>query len=98
ALLARRVPVVDRGPDLLVQPERVERARLVLGQRLRRIEVERAGARVAEQRLQRRELEAQRLAGGGARRDDRRRLPGALEGRGLVRVEALDPGALERSG
>ena len=61
ARLARRVPVVDRGP----QPgelQGVERARLVLGERLGRVQVQRAGPRVAAQRVQHGQVEGQRLA------------------------------------
>ncbi len=96
ALLARRVAVVDRGADLLVQPEPVQRARLVLRERLRRVEVERAGVRVGEQRLERRELEAERLARRGPRGDDRRARPRRVERLRLMRVQLLDPGGRER--
>ena len=75
ALLALGVAVVDRGAHLLGQPEGVERARLVLGERLGRVEVERARLGVRAQDLERREVEAQRLAARRARGDDRRRLP-----------------------
>ncbi len=92
ALLAARVAVVDRRPDLLVQAEPVERAGLVLGQRLRRVEVERAGARVRAQDVERRQVEAQRLARRGARGDDRRPGPRRLQRLGLVGVEGVDPG------
>ena len=74
ALLARGVAVVDREPRVL-DAERVERARLVLGERLRRVEVERAGAGVAAEHVERGELEAQRLARRGAGGDDRRARP-----------------------
>ena len=47
ARLARGVAVVDRGANALGQPEARQRARLVLGERLGGVEVERAGARVA---------------------------------------------------
>ena len=47
ARLARGVAVVDRRAHLLGQPEGAERARLVLGERLRRVEVQRACPRVA---------------------------------------------------
>ena len=47
ALLARRVAVVDRRADGLAEPERVDRARLVLGQRLGGVEVQRARLGVA---------------------------------------------------
>ena len=48
ARLARRVAVVDRRAHLRAEAEGRERARLVLGERLGRIEVERARARVAQ--------------------------------------------------
>ena len=44
---SRGVAVVDRRPDLLVQAEGVQRPRLVLGQRLGRVEVERSRGAVA---------------------------------------------------
>src|SRR6185295_5358818 len=81
--------------DLLREAELVERAGLVLGERLRRVQVERAGARVAAEDVERRQVEAQRLARGGPRRDDRRPRPGGLERLGLVRVELVDSGAEE---
>ncbi len=95
ALLALRVAVVDRGPDLLLKPELVQRPRLVLGERLRRVEVERPRTRVAAQHVERRQVEAQRLARRRAGRDDRRARPGRLERLGLVGVQLGDPGALE---
>ena len=61
ALLARRVAVVDRVAHA-VDAERVQRARLVLRERLGRVEVQRARLGVAAQHVERRELEAQRLA------------------------------------
>ena len=72
ALLARRVAVVDRRAHRLVQAERVQRARLVLGQRLGRVQVQRARACVGAQDVERRQVEAQRLARRGAGGDDRR--------------------------
>ena len=63
ALATRRVAVVDRRPDQLVEAEAVERASLVLGQRLGWIDVERPGGAVAGEGLQRGELEAERLPG-----------------------------------
>ncbi len=96
ALLASGVSVVDRGAHLLDQAEGVDRARLVLGEGLRRIEVERAGLRVAAEDVERRQVEAQRLAGGGAGRDDRRPGPGRFERVGLMAVERVDPGGAQR--
>ena len=95
-LLARGVAVVDRGAGAL-DPERVQRARLVLGERLRRVEVERAGAAVAAQRVERRELEAERLAAGGAGGDDRRPGPRGVQRLGLVRPELLDAAGAQRA-
>ena len=89
ALLSGRVAVVDREPGVL-DVERVERARLVLRERLGRVEVERAGASVAAQHVEGRELEAQRLAGGGAGGDDRRAGPAGVDRLGLVRPQRLD--------
>ena len=85
--LARRVAVVDRGRTRS-QPERGQRARLVLGERLGGVEVERPRPAIAAEDLERRQVEAQRLARGGSRRDDRRALPGRLQRLGLVGVEA----------
>ena len=79
ALGARRVAVVDRRPDLLVQPEAVQRARLVLGQRLGRVEVQRARGAVGGQDLERRELEAERLPRRRAGGDDRRPVEGLAQ-------------------
>ena len=69
AALARRVAVVDRRPEPL-QPELGERARLVLRERLRRVEVERARLRLARDRVEDGEVERERLPGRRARRDD----------------------------
>ena len=91
ALLAPRVAVVDRRAHLLGQPERVQRARLVLRERLGRVEVERACLGVGAQHLERRQVEAQRLAARRPRGDDRRRLPGVAQRLRLVDVERVDP-------
>ena len=90
------VAVVDRRTQL-GEPERAERPQLVLRQRLRRVEVERPLLRVACERVQHRQVEGERLPGGGAGRDDevlaaRGRRPSL----GLVGVERLD--ALGRQG
>ena len=97
ALGSGGVAVVDRGPDLLVQAERVQRARLVLRERLGRVQVERPRRAVGGQHLERRQLEAQRLARRGAGGDDRRRLERVVERLALVRVELVDPGVRERA-
>ena len=47
-----------------------ERPQLVLRQRLRRVEVERALLRLARERVEHRQVEGERLPGGGAGRDD----------------------------
>ena len=94
ALVAGRVAVVDRGPHPLAQPELGDRAGLVLRQRLRRVEVDRARLRVAAEHVERRQVEAQRLARRRAGGDDRRAVPRALQRLGLVRVQLLDPGAM----
>ena len=96
ALVARRVAVVDRGTHALAQPELGDRARLVLRQRLRRVQVDRARLGVAAEHVERRQVEAQRLARRGAGRDDRRAVPRALQRLGLVRVQLLDAGGGER--
>ena len=95
ALLARRVAVVDRRPRPL-HAERVQRARLVLRERLRRVEVQRPRPRVAAQHVERRQVEAQRLAGRGAGGDDRRPGPGGVQRLGLVRPQPLDPAGAQR--
>jgi hypothetical protein len=95
ALLARRVPVVDR----VAQERRaqlVQLARLVLRERLGRVDVDRPRPRIARQRVEHRQVERQRLAARGAGRDDRRVLPRRLERCRLVRPELVDAGALER--
>ncbi len=65
----------------------MQRAGLVLGERLGRVEVQGAGGWVGDQHLERRQLEAQRLARGGAGGDDRRRVEGAQQRVALVQVE-----------
>ena len=88
----RRVAVVDRLAQAR-RPQLGELARLVLGERLGRVEVERPALRLAGDPVEHRQVEGEALARGGAGGDDqvraRRRLPGAQ----LVRVERLDPGA-----
>jgi hypothetical protein len=96
ALLARRVAVVDRGPHA-GHAERRERARLVLRERLGRVEVERPRVAVAAQRVERRQLEAERLAARRAGGDDGRARPGRVQRLGLMRPEPLDAARLERS-
>ena len=98
APLGRRVAVVDRRPQPL-QPELGERARLILRERLRRIEVERPRLRIARDRVEDRQVEGERLPRRRAGRDDDvlaalRRLPRL----GLVAVERGDPVRDERGG
>ena len=66
-----RVAVVGRGVDLEVGRGRegAERRDLVLPERLRREQEERAGGRVVGERLQHRHLVAEALAGGRGRHD-----------------------------
>src|SRR5680860_733003 len=77
------------------QPQLVQRTRLILGERLGGVEVQRASRAVVGQRVQHGQVEGQRLAAGRARGHDRVLLVG-LQGVGLVGVPALDPVALER--
>ena len=98
APLGRRVAVVDRGPQPL-EPELRERARLILRERLRRVEVERPRLRLAGDRVEDGEVERERLPRGRAGRDDDvlaalRRLPRL----GLVSEERRDAGRDERGG
>src|SRR5688572_19367825 len=74
-----------------------ERSDLVLGERLGRVQVERAQLGVAGEGVENREIERKRLAGRGTGRDDQV-LPagGGLPGLGLVREELRDPGRGER--
>ena len=92
----RRVAVVDRGAHAWNR-QLAEAARLVLRERLRRIEVERAALRVGGERVEYRQVERERLAGRGSGRDDdvptRDRRLVRLS---LVLVELGDPAARER--
>ncbi len=95
ALLRRRIPIVGARRD--PEPELVHRVDLILGQGLRRVEEQRPGVRIGEQRLGHGQQVAQRLAARGPRRHDHR-LPGArgLQGFGLVREQPRDPAPPER--
>ena len=98
ALLGLRVAVVDRRLHAL-QPERLQRARLILRERLRRVEVERAALRLAREQVEHGQVEGEALAARGAGRDDQvaagaRRLPGL----GLMAPERRDPEPDERGG
>jgi hypothetical protein len=95
ALLLRRVAVVDRGPQVR-QLQRVQGARLVLGERLGRVEVERARLAVARERVEHRQVERERLPRRGPGGDDRVARVGRGERLGLVGIELLDPDAGER--
>ena len=89
-LLGRRVAVVDRR----LQPRQLQlgqRAELILRERLRRIEVERAGLRLARDGVEDGQVERERLPGRGAGRHEhvvapRRGVPRLA----LVRVEPVD--------
>ena len=96
AALGLGVAVVDRRPDAR-HLQLGERAQLVLRERLRRVEVERAPLRLARERVEHGQVEGERLPARGAGDDGDvlaalRRLPG-LE---LVRVELVDAARLER--
>ena len=96
ALLAGRVAVVDRRPQLR-EPERRELPRLVLRERLRRVEVERAQLRLAGERVEHGEVEGERLPARRAGRDDQ--VPargGRVPGGALVGEELVDPERRER--
>ena len=69
ASLRGRVAVVDRGPEPL-EPELRERSGLILRERLRRVEVDRPGLRIARDRVEDGEVERERLPRGRAGRDD----------------------------
>ena len=97
ALLARRVAVVDRRLGAL-DAERVQRPRLVLRQRLGRVQVQRPRPRVAAQDVERRQVEAQRLAGGRAGGDDRRARPAGVQRLGLVGPQPVDAALAQRVG
>ena len=89
--LGRRVAVVDRRPEPL-QPELRERAGLILGERLRGVEVEHSRLRLARDRVEHRQVERERLPRGRAGGDDDvltalRGLPGL----GLMPEERGDP-------
>ena len=87
ATIRRGVAVVDRGADVRGVQLR-ERARLVLRQRLRGVEVERPGLRFTGDRVQHRQVEAERLPGCRARGQDHvLAAPGCVPGCALVEVE-----------
>jgi len=89
ALVLWRVAVVDRRHHA-AQPQRAQLARLVLRQRLGGVEVERATRLIAEERVECRQGEAERLAAGGAGGDDHvLACAQQVEGFALVAVEAF---------
>ena len=98
ALLLRRVAVVDGGADARHR-ELGERAGLVLRERLRRVEVERAVLRLAGERVEDGQVEGERLPRRGAGRDHHvpARARGVPRAR-LVLVQLVDPLRGERGG
>ena len=96
AALARRVAVVDRRLEPL-QAELGQRPRLVLRERLRRVEVERPRLRLAGDRVEDGKVECKGLsrcrAGGD---DDVLSAPRRFPGLGLVAVQGGDAGRDER--
>ncbi len=98
APLGRRVAVVDRLAQAL-DPQLAERSSLILCERLRRVEVQRAGLRRPRDRVEHGKVESEGLSGRRSRRDDdvlaaARSLPCL----GLVDEEAGDSGCDERGG
>ena len=96
AALGLGVPVVDGGAEP-GQPERGERTSLVLRERLRRIEVERAVLRVGGECVQDRQVECERLPArrAGGDHDVLATLCRGERSR-LVLVELAEPTAVER--
>ena len=87
--LAGRVAVVDRGARSR-ELERGEVARLILRERLRRVEVERAQLRVARDGVEHGKVERERLARRGAgRHDDVLAAAGGVPRIALVREKRL---------
>ena len=97
APLGLRVAVVDRRPDAR-HLQVGERAELVLGERLRRVEVDRALLRLGGERVENREVEGERLPARRAGDDgDVLASRGCIPGVALVLVELGDASGLERS-
>jgi hypothetical protein len=95
AALGLRVPVVDAGAQAR-EAELGERARLILCERLRRIEIEGAVLRLRRERVQHGEVEGERLAARGSGRDHHvRAARSGLERLGLVGIELSQAAALE---
>ena len=92
------VAVVD-GRAQAGEPQAREAARLVLGERLRRVEVEGPGRRLARDRVEHRQVERERLPRRGGRGDDDVLAScGGLPRLGLLGIEAADAGRRERVG
>ena len=91
APLSLGVPVVDRRLDPL-HAELAERARLVLSECLRRVEVQRSALRLAGEQVENGQVEGKALPARGARRHDRVAAgTQGFPGLGLMRVEPGDP-------
>ena len=90
------VTVVDRVPKG-GHAQLGQRPRLILCERLGRVQIQRPGPRVGGEHVQRREVEAERLAARRAGRHDRvAAFHHALPRVGLVRIERVDAGVCER--
>ena len=88
--LCRSVAVVDRRADVR-RPELCERARLVLGQGLGRVEVERPSFGLSGDRVQDGQVEAERLPRRRARGEDHvLPAPGCIPRRALMEIELGD--------
>ncbi len=87
------------GDRHLGDAQLAEAAGLVLGQRLGGVEQQGGGAGSGQDPLGDRDLETERLPGGGTRRQHRvATLPDAADGLGLVSVEPLHPPFLQPGG
>jgi hypothetical protein len=95
ALLTGRVAVVDRVAQEVASELR-ELARLVLGERLGRVEVEGARGGIGRQGVEHGQVERERLPAGRAGGDNGVPAPGTLECVRLVGPERLDSGADQR--
>ena len=93
APFGRRVAVVDRRAHA-GDAELRERTRLILRERLRRVEVERARVAVGGERVEDGEVERERLPRRGAGRDDDVAVARGRVRLRLVRVELGDAAAL----
>ena len=94
----RGVPVVGVDAQLRQRPRQLlELRQLVLRERLRGEEVERPRRRLRQERLEDRQVVAERLAGRRRRHHDRvAALAEEVERLGLVRVQPLDPARPQR--